>query len=376
MPRDGRSFTPTRAQRLAVGLVALAVSLAIGLVLGEALVRMFAPHAVRTPMFDRVNGLLANSPDTRARAYTPGAFDVTYTTGPQRFRGSKSYDPQPAPGVLRIATIGDSFTFGDGANDDESYPFDLERLLRADGHNVEVLNAGVGNAGTGTEALYFDEYVRQFHPNIVILGVVGNDPSDDAITPLFRKRPDGTLAPVPASERFHSRLWRLSRAIHRFPPVSWLYGHSELLSMAEYELRNLREPALRYVNSSDATYTEQQYQLTEDEIAWLAERVKAAGAKLVVVYLPSSVSTYQTTGEPYETWRREEGELANACAIAAMNTHASFLDLRPYMRGVYERSHQTLYHHGLDEHPNAAGYRAFAQGIADFLRRSGVVASP
>jgi hypothetical protein len=43
----------------------------------------------------------------------------------------------------RILCMGDSVTFGWGVPDDMSYPAQLERELKARGHQVEVLNAGV-----------------------------------------------------------------------------------------------------------------------------------------------------------------------------------------------------------------------------------------
>ncbi len=47
------------------------------------------------------------------------------------------------PGVFRIMGLGNSFTFGWGVNDDQTFMRILERRLRKAGHKVEVLNAGV-----------------------------------------------------------------------------------------------------------------------------------------------------------------------------------------------------------------------------------------
>jgi acyl-CoA thioesterase-1 len=47
------------------------------------------------------------------------------------------------PGPIRIVALGDSLTAGFNLPQREAFPAQLERALRARGHNVEVLNAGV-----------------------------------------------------------------------------------------------------------------------------------------------------------------------------------------------------------------------------------------
>jgi hypothetical protein len=42
-----------------------------------------------------------------------------------------------------IVALGDSITHGEGVSLDEAFPAQLEKMLRADGFNVQVINAGV-----------------------------------------------------------------------------------------------------------------------------------------------------------------------------------------------------------------------------------------
>jgi lysophospholipase L1-like esterase len=370
-----------RFRRIALALPLL-VSVVAGLLIGELMVRVFHPWVIRGPMFDYVNGLRSMTPSTRARIYVPGEFDTITTTGPERFRGGRSYARQPAPGVIRIVALGDSFTFGEGANDDESYPAVLERLLRQRGWNAEVVNAGVGGTGTGEQALYFDEYVRQFQASIVVLGVVGNDPDDDADRRLFRRDASGNLTPVPAAERVQGRAFRISRAVHRFPPVAWLYNHSELITLAEDLLRRTLQPrsaassttASGATTASDTATVEARerrwdLKLTQDEIAWLAERVRASGGQLVVAYLPALTSVYEASNTDEEKRRQQESRIADAVAAGARQAGVPFLDLRASVQQAYAVGHPALYHRGIDEHPTAAGYRAFASAIAEELGR-------
>lgn len=56
----------------------------------------------------------------------------------------------PAWSQMRIVAFGTSFTNGHGVSRDESYPSQLERLLKSKGYNVVVDNAGVdGDSAAG-----------------------------------------------------------------------------------------------------------------------------------------------------------------------------------------------------------------------------------
>lgn len=66
----------------------------------------------------------------------------TVDTNADRLRGP-AIAPKPAAGVLRIAAVGDSVTFGWGEPAERSYPALLQAELQRRGRVVEVLNCGV-----------------------------------------------------------------------------------------------------------------------------------------------------------------------------------------------------------------------------------------
>ena len=75
---------------------------------------------------------------------------------------------------LKILAVGDSLTEGLGVAAGEAYPAQLERALRAAGHDVTVVNAGVsGETSAGT--LQRIDWLLQQQPAIVILAIGGND---------------------------------------------------------------------------------------------------------------------------------------------------------------------------------------------------------
>ena len=76
---------------------------------------------------------------------------------------------------LRIMAIGDSFTFGIGVEEEETYIKKLESCLRGKiSAPIEGLNFGVGAYGTIQEYLIFQKF-RYLKPDLVILGFLARN---------------------------------------------------------------------------------------------------------------------------------------------------------------------------------------------------------
>ena len=73
---------------------------------------------------------------------------------------------------LRIALVGDSFTFGDDVRYEDSWAYFLQEGL---GSKFEVLNFGVSGYGVDQAYLRYEKDVRGWKPNIVIFGLVSDD---------------------------------------------------------------------------------------------------------------------------------------------------------------------------------------------------------
>jgi len=102
-------------------------------------------------------------------------FDVHYTTN---FSGLRGPWPEPTPGRPRYAFLGDSFTFGLGVNDDETF---VQRLSKAEPFNV-YLNAGVAGYSTDQEYLYLKQRILEWRLNGVALVVyLANDLLDNTL---------------------------------------------------------------------------------------------------------------------------------------------------------------------------------------------------
>lgn len=80
--------------------------------------------------------------------------------------------------VIRIATIGDSFTFGSGIkNVSRTYPKVLESELNNLGKDIkyEVMNFGIMGLSTNEEIELIKSKALKYSPDIIILGYVAND---------------------------------------------------------------------------------------------------------------------------------------------------------------------------------------------------------
>lgn len=163
-------------------------------------------------------------------------------------------------------TFGDSFTFGEDVNDYEAYPAQLEDLLPG----TEVLNFGVHGYGHDQMLLYFQEEGARYHPDVVVLGFLGLDMVRNIVSFRDYAKPrfdllDGRLVlrntPVPRPKATATAERRRSRFV-------------DLLTMIGWGLRErAQEEAARRVTAAI--------------LHEFKRGVEAAGARLVIAYLPT-----------------------------------------------------------------------------------------
>jgi lysophospholipase L1-like esterase len=155
-------------------------------------------------------------PSTTTRVETP-EFDVFQITNIHGFRDHE-YPKAKPDRFRRIAVIGDSITFGAGAQGEHSFAKVLERRLAArppGDANIwtQVMNMGVGSYDTGQEYLLAKRAIAEFDADIVVLVHYANDfqpwphrqdasglPADYRVSPeeWRAKRPDAQqTAPAP-----------------------------------------------------------------------------------------------------------------------------------------------------------------------------------
>jgi len=114
----------------------------------------------------------------RLKSSKKDEFDVLVKINNFGFRG-KDMNLTKDRKIVRIFAVGDSFTFGVGAEENETIPYLLEKNLLKQNLPVEVINAGVGHASTLSHYLKLRDNYLKFKPDMVILLFDFSDLWDD-----------------------------------------------------------------------------------------------------------------------------------------------------------------------------------------------------
>jgi len=167
-----------RSRANTAGLVALSVaSIAVSVVLVEVIFRitgLASPPAVisaNEKQAASMPGVFV--PRSTVMNRSVARFPHRITINSLGYRGA-DFPAVASAGETRVFVAGDSFTWGELVNDDETIPVQLEQSLAASCSDVRVINGGVG--GTTIDA--HREMIRRampLRPDIVVLVFYDND---------------------------------------------------------------------------------------------------------------------------------------------------------------------------------------------------------
>lgn len=130
--------------------------------------------------------------------------------------------------VYRIMVLGDSFTFGEGVEMDESYPKVVEERLNKGkrGRRYEIINVSAYNWGTLEEYLYLKHYGIKYRPDMVVMAFfIGNDFYQNRFGPFSVKKDKIVYSPL---ESVNGKMNRLLKYI---PGYMYVRERSELLAL-------------------------------------------------------------------------------------------------------------------------------------------------
>ncbi len=251
----------------------------------------------------------SGTPDGQRRSYRVSTNEEALRNGPIGPKGDR----------FRILAIGDSTTFGQYVNDEESWPAQLQRILDPEAQRIEVINGGLIGASSVQGLFFLAAHGLALEPDLVMVTYGFNDWAGCHVPDFERAQ---------AADR--NALWRLWHKLLRKPG---------LLPNEAGELRR---------RLSHGEYL--------DTLLAIHAACDAAAAEVLYVIWPSR-SEIEVPGMNADTYRPLVLE-------AARLTNAPVVDLRTTLR----KAAQPVF---LDViHVNAQGYRAAAEELAKAVHTS------
>ena len=259
----------------------------------------------------------------------------------------------PSADTHRVLLLGDSFTFGVGVRDEDTFARGLEQKLNGSSSEkrVEVLNAAVQGYNTRDEVICLEGQWLAFEPELVLIVFYVNDAYNDS-TILNNGEALGVYLQQPEGWARRSRLWDLlqhkqqarktSRAVEDF------YKQQYFSKAGEF----LEQPGQMQVDWTDC----------KKAFARAAELSRQHGFKLGVVIFPELY--YLDDRHPFLDIYKLVRETCEAQGIPVLDLYETTF------RGKKPRE---LWVHPADHHPNEVAHRLTAEAIAEFIARQALL---
>lgn len=359
-----------RALRSNVALALLSVVFALGLAEGAlhllGLPEEHRPHG-RDPQFVPVAGsgyLYTNVPsarirfhyDSNPRGYFGPGGELVHRTNSRGFRGGEFSIEKPG-GTVRFLFLGDSFTFGEGVKDGDTYPEQFRRLVVSNdvfpGRNVEVINLGVGGYNTSQEAALLRELGMALSPDFIVVGYSLNDAEPDLYYLVpgqgWGRRPRGRIA--------HENVGT--------PEVPSPLGHLRLTRLVYFAYRRpqMNRETIAYYQSLYADKSPS-WTKTKEALGEIARLGRERGIPVTVLVFP----VFFRLGEDYP-FRDLHEEVKRFLETQGVD----LLDLYPVFEGLPASE---LWVHPADQHPNEKGHALVASKLFEHLGASRGWGSP
>lgn len=364
------------------GAVGLAIASFSGLFVVEIIIRIIEPQWSDQwkmwrldPVYAR--GLNRNITNEVVHGHS-GEFNFRFSTNSQGLRMNYNLvNPKP-PNRKRIIVVGDSFTFGYGVEQFETFERHLQQMLNSEGERVEVVNAGFASGFTlDTEYLFTREVGKNWQPDIVIVGVsLSNDLGDLGAT--LWNISDGRLVGLKKSNDWVP-LWvkksgLVNLLVKGMIPKIKAFRHAKsvsdkMRSPCEFPLPisagHLSEEKIN--RDPPALDTEAEGWSAEQKAEWIMQAWSHDAAKygyqLIMLFIPDAEEVQWDTTE-----QRLSSRTSIRSVFASVATKARIIILDPVadMRRYWCQTGNPLYFK-IDGHWSAGGHRFIGEWLAERL---------
>jgi lysophospholipase L1-like esterase len=303
----------TRSKLAALGRdVAVVVGVTLLLVIGLELgLRAFFPQSLR---HTSVRGERFSEPDPElGLRYVPGAvwrfdhpeYSVEYAINGDGFRDATSRPAVKPPGTLRVLLLGDSFTFGQGVEYEETWPALAGAELARGSPRVDLINVAMQGMDTRSELILLRRLATRHDVDAVVLGFLINDLYTNVPLDRARSLRRGAAAveeaaePAPSWSQVRQTVFRRAADTRTFHLLT-LARRALIASDAAYVSLYLAAPARgEYLRPPLPPAARRQLAVTERLMEQVAAFCDSLGKPLVVFSIPQQFQVlYQARSGP------------------------------------------------------------------------------
>lgn len=263
----------------------LFVSSVLTFTLIEIVLRFFFPQPTGPSQF-RFHPELGYShiPHQHAKRSIPGVYDYTSTNNEYGFRGNIMKNDQG------IIFVGDSFTYGYGVNDNQTFCYLTNELLNQNGIENEVFNAGTGGKGTDYAIKFFNYIGYKFNPAMVCLCFFPNDFQDNQRNAYYNIT-NKQLSP----KKLHQRKTRSDQIRFFFASSKtyrWLISYSHTVNLLKQTAMSIlyrRKKSSQFMTKYDFNEgfsNNENIELTKLYIDILDNNLQKDNVDLLIFYIP------------------------------------------------------------------------------------------
>jgi len=331
-------------------LAASAVSLLIVLIILEAVFRILFPFGPAFPKSAYVEHPTLGYSLAPNQDFTIQDTDFIYkvTTNSKGFRDEE----EVLDAKKRIVIVGDSYAFGTGVENDETFASKIEN------ENIQAFNLGVGGYGTVQEVRMAREQLG-LDPDVVVLQFFNGNDVQDSLGLRKMAVKDGRLVYADTASNFG--------AMRKLQ--AWMIENSRFLSFAYLRTRNLigvfkytfdKKEQLYRLSFSLEDYSEEingRFEVIDSAFQDLEALSKENGFKVIVLIIPNdyevdqekfdkllSVMGLDKEGYSQEKMGNVVASLAEKHGFQAIDMRAAFTagDYFPHDGHINEKGHEKV----------------------------------
>lgn len=277
-------------------------------------------------------------------------YDAEYKHNSLGLRDTEHTIAKP-DGTFRILGLGDSFTYGQGVNFEETYLYRLEKMLneRKENHpKVEIIKAGIPRFFPEPERILLEKYGLKYSLDLILIGFLPNDVTDTFLG-IDAVKVDDAGYLIQKEAKGMGKIGK------------WLYIHSHLsrIILNKYMSSNTKKRPVRFreIYKPDS-YHEKDWQKLESEYEKIIAIANKANVPILFIHIPQEIGDDSYSYPPLRL------------SSFFSKRGVPFIDVLPAMRKA--SLHETLYWKR-DRHCNSAGYRVIAETVYSKLIEEGLV---